>query len=204
MRDTLVDLIRHGEPRGGTMIRGVAADHPLSPLGWEQMRAAVGETAPWDQIVSSPLARCREFACELAGRHQLPLIVEPELHEISMGRWEGRLHREIAIAEPEAFINFYRDPALHRPPEGETLLALIARVGHVYDRLVKYYQGRHLLISAHAGVIRGILGHLLQAEPRHWYRIRVDFAGLCRVRHDRFGAGIQCVNARRMSDLPTD
>jgi probable phosphoglycerate mutase len=204
MRDTFVDLIRHGEPRGGTMIRGVAADHPLSPLGWQQMRETVGDAAPWHQIVSSPLARCREFAAELAGRHQLPLVIEPQLHEISMGRWEGRQHREIARAEPEAFINFYRDPAVHRPPGGETLEALLARVGHVYDRLIEQYPGRHLLISAHAGVIRGILGHLLKAQPRHWYRIRIDFAGLCRVRHDRFGAGIQFVNARRLRDLPAD
>lgn len=204
MRDTFVDLIRHGEPRGGTMIRGIAADHPLSELGWQQMREAVGDAAPWHQIISSPLARCREFAADLAGRHQLPLVVEPQLHEISMGRWEGRRHREIARSEPEAFINFYRDPALHRPPGGETLEGLVARVGPVYDRMVEHYRGRHLLISAHAGVIRGILGHLLKAEPRHWYRMRIDFAGLCRVRHDRFGAGIQYVNARRLRDLPTD
>lgn len=204
MRDTFVDLIRHGEPRGGLMIRGRDADHPLSPLGWQQMREAVGDAAPWSQVVSSPLARCREFACELASRHQLPLVVEPELHEISMGRWEGRRHREIAVSEPEAFINFYRDPAVHRPPGGETLEALVARVGHVYDRLLAQHRGRHLLIVAHAGVSKAILGHLLKAEPRHWYRIRIDFAGLCRVRHDRFGAGIQYVNARRLRDLPAD
>jgi probable phosphoglycerate mutase len=204
MRDTHVDLIRHGEPRGGLMIRGRQADHPLSDLGWQQMRDAVGMAAPWQQIVTSPLARCREFAAELAGRHQLPLVVEPELHEISMGQWEGRRHREIAIAEPEAFINFYRDPAVHRPPGGETLEALLERVGLVYDRLIGQYRGRHLLIVAHAGVSRAILGHLLQAEPRHWYRIRIDFAGLCRIRHDRFGAGIQYVNARRLRDLCVD
>lgn len=204
MRITIVDLIRHGEPRGGLMIRGRDADHPLSPLGWQQMHQALGDEAPWDQIISSPLARCREFACELANRHQLPLIIEPMLHEISMGRWEGRRHREIAISEPEAFINFFRDPAVNRPPGGESLDALLARVAPVYDRLVEQHFGRRLLICAHAGVIRAILGHLLKAEPRHWYRIRIDFAGLCRVRHDRFGAGIQYVNARHLRTLPMD
>ncbi|MBK1649851.1 histidine phosphatase family protein [Rhabdochromatium marinum] len=204
MRDTFVDLIRHGEPRGGMMIRGQHADHPLSPLGWQQMNEAVGAAAPWTQIVSSPLSRCRAFASDLAGRHQLPLIIEPELREISMGRWEGRLHREIATTEPEAFINFYRDPATHRPPGGETLEALLARVGPVYDRLVEQHPGQHLLISAHAGVIRAILGHLLKAEPRHWYRLRIDFAGLSRVRHDRFGAGIQYINAQRLREQPVD
>jgi len=204
VRDTYVDLIRHGEPRGGQMIRGRDADHPLSALGWEQMRAAVGDLAPWERIVSSPLARCREFACELAGRHALPLIIEPQLHEIGMGAWEGRRHREIARSDPEAFIAFYRDPVHHRPPGGETLEALRARVGGVYDRLVALNPGRHLLLVCHAGVSRAILGHLLEANPARWYRMRIDFAGLCRIRHKPTGPCIEYVNARQLRPVLPD
>ena len=198
MPETYIDIIRHGEPRGGKMIRGGDADHSLSELGWQQMWAAVGEYAPWDKIISSPLARCREFACALAAHHQLPLAIEPQLHEIGMGSWEGRLHREIAVTEPAAFIAFYHDPVTHRPPGGESLAALSQRVSGVYDRLIQFYPGRHLLIVAHAVVSRALIGHVLNADPVRWYRIQIDFAGLCRIRHDRFGPGLQFVNAERL------
>ncbi|MEW6253578.1 MAG: histidine phosphatase family protein, partial [Planctomycetota bacterium] len=62
---TLIDLMRHGEPVGGRRYRG-QVDDPLSEKGWAQMRAAVGEAAPWHHVVSSPLLRCREFAETLA------------------------------------------------------------------------------------------------------------------------------------------
>ncbi|MBK1733083.1 histidine phosphatase family protein [Thiococcus pfennigii] len=198
MPETIVDLIRHGEPEGGRMIRGSGIDHPLSALGWQQMRAAIGDQAPWDQIVSSPMFRCRPFASELAGRHGLPLAVEPALREIGMGAWEGRRAVEIAAAEPVAYGAFREDPVRHRPPGGETLEALAERVGEVFDRLVALHPGRHLLLVCHAGVTRGILGHALGAAPSAWHRLRIDYAGLSRIRHGRFGAVVEHVNARRI------
>lgn len=197
-QDTIVDLIRHGEPRGGRMIRGQGVDHPLSALGWQQMRAAVGDARPWDQILSSPMARAREFACELATRHGLPLAVDPELREIAMGAWEGKRPSELADQEPAAFTAFRSDPVANRPPGGERLEALQARIGRAYDRQIAAYPGRHLLIVCHAGVSRAIVGHVLDADPQHWYRIRIDYAGLTRVRHERFGVSLEFVNAERL------
>ena len=195
MPDTLVDLIRHGEPLGGPMVRGNGCDHPLGELGWRQMRAAVDRCAPWDQILSSPLARCREFAAEVACRNGLPLAVEPELREIGMGAWEGRRKADIAAEEPDDWSAFLRDPVAHRPPGGEGLEALRRRVGLAYDRQIASYPGRHLLIVCHAGVSRAIVGHLLDADDERWYRIRIDYAGVTRIRHGRFGASIEHVNA---------
>ena len=198
LQDTIVDLIRHGEPVGGRMIRGNGCDHRLNALGWQQMRAAVGDAAPWDQIISSPMARCREFAVELAGRHGLPLAVEPQLREIGMGRWEGRRPADIAAAAPAAYDAFRHDPVSNRPPGGERLEALRARIGAAYDRQVAAWPGRHLLIVCHAGVSRAVIGHLLGADTASWYRMRIDYAGVTRIRHSRHGASIECVNARRV------
>lgn len=196
--DTIVDLIRHGEPCGGRMIRGQGVDHPLSAFGWEQMWAAVGIAAPWDQILSSPMARSRAFARELAGRHGLPLAIDPELREIAMGAWEGRRPDALAHEDPAAFAAFRRDPVAHRPPGGERLEALQARIGRAYERQIAAYPGRHLLIVCHAGVSRAIIGHVLEAAPQHWYRIRIDYAGLTRIRHDCFGNRLEFVNAERL------
>ena len=198
MWDTWVDLIRHGEPVGGRIIRGNGCDHPLSADGWRQMHAAVGNAAPWDQIVSSPMARCREFALELAVRHALPLAIEPQLREIGMGAWEGRRPAELAADEADAFQAFRRDPVAFRPPGGERLEALRARVGAAYDRQVATSPGRRLLIVCHAGVSRAVLGHLLNADAERWYRIRIDYAGVTRIRHGRHGPAIEYVNATRV------
>ena len=202
MPETVVDLIRHGEPVGGRMIRGNGCDHPLSELGWTQMRTAVepadGEPAPWQQVVSSPMARCHAFAVELATRLGLPLAVEPELREIGMGAWEGLRPSDVAAAQPDAFQAFRADPATHRPPGGEPLSAFRERIARAYERQLAHWPGRHLLIVCHAGVSRAVLGHVLGADDAAWYRIGIDYAGMSRIRHGRHGAAIDYVNARQV------
>ncbi len=199
---TTIDLIRHGEPVGGRMIRGNGCDHPLSETGWAQMRAAVapvdGAAPPWQQVVSSPMARCREFAVELASRLGVPLAVEPGLREIGMGAWEGLRAAEAAASDPCAFEAFRRDPAANRPPGGEQLADFRRRIAHAYARQLAHWPGRHLLIVCHAGVSRAILGDLLGADDAAWYRVAIDYAGLSRITHDpRYGAAVQFINARR-------
>jgi probable phosphoglycerate mutase len=198
MSDTVVDLIRHGEPVGGRRYRGNGTDDPLSPVGWEQMWRAVGDHSPWHQVVSSPLARCRGFACAIAGRHGLPLAVEPDLREVGMGAWEGRTPAAVREDDPAGFEAFYRDPVGRRPAGAEPLAELIERVGLAYDRAVASHPGRRLLLVVHAGVMRALVGRVLQGDPRRWYRIRIDYAGIVRIRHDRFGPVLECVNARRL------
>jgi probable phosphoglycerate mutase len=202
MPDTLIDLIRHGEPRGGKRFRGNGADDPLSPLGWAQMESALAGPAPWAQVISSPLTRCRVFAAELAGRHGLPLAVEPALMEIGMGSWEGRTHEEVEESEPAAYRAIHLDPVGHRPPGGESLEAFRHRVSGAYERQVAAFPGRHILIVCHGGVMRAVAGHLLGASPARWYRLRIDFAGLLRVRHGRFGPAIECLNVPRLPRQP--
>lgn len=185
--ETVVDFMRHGEPVGGRRYRGHGIDDPLSALGWEQMRRAVGELCHWDQIISSPLRRCRLFACELAARHALPLAIDPEFREIGMGDWEGRSHQEIRTFESERFAAFKRDPVAVRPPGGESLEPFQHRIVAAYERQIAAYPGRRLLIVCHAGVIRAILGHVLGARPERWYRLQIGHASISRIHVDQSG-----------------
>lgn len=198
MNETVVDLIRHGEPVGGRRYRGNGTDDPLSELGWGQMWRAVEGQHPWQQILSSPLARCREFAIRLASVDGLPLAVEPQLREVGMGAWEGRTPHQVQREHPGAFEAFYRDPVNRRPPGGESLASLQGRVGRAYDTAVASHPGRRLLLVVHAGVMRALVGRALGAQPAHWYRLRIDYAGVVRIRHGRFGPSLDCVNARRI------
>jgi alpha-ribazole phosphatase len=191
---TVIDLIRHGEPEGGSRFRGHGVDDPLSDKGWRQMWRAVGETVHWQHIVSSPLARCREFAQALAERDQVNVSIDGRLKEIGFGSWEGRTRDELKRDDLQAYQAFYHDPVHCRPAGAEALDEFISRVTLAYDNIVQQQRGRHCLIVAHAGVIRAIIAHVLFAQPIGLYKIRVDNAGLARIRYGQYGGVLEFVN----------
>jgi broad specificity phosphatase PhoE len=181
MTDTLIDFLRHGEPRGGSRFRGNGADDPLSDRGWQQMWGAVGDRAPWQQIVSSPLRRCLDFAVALSERDAVPLSVDERFREVGFGSWEGRTRAEIIAADESEYRAFYRDPLRNRPPGAEPLESFGERVAEALAALLQAHAGKHVLVVAHAGVIRAALGFVLQADPVGWYRARVDNGAFTRI-----------------------
>lgn len=178
-----LDLMRHGEPVGGRRYRG-QIDDPLSDAGWAQMRAAVGDAAPWRRIVSSPLARCRAFAESLAERHGLPLAFDERLKEVGFGAWEGRTAAEIEAAWPGSLARFKADPIGARPAGAEALAAFHARVAAALDELMAASAGEHVLLVGHAGVMRMALAWALQMPLANAYRVEVASASLTRLRFD--------------------
>jgi alpha-ribazole phosphatase len=178
---TTVDLLRHGEPQGGRRFRG-QTDDPLSELGWRQMWAAVGDTAPWQQVVSSPLQRCSAFASELAERHRLPCSLEPGFKEIRFGVWEGFTAEEIQRRYGEQYRRYRDDPEAFMPAGAESMAEFVARVAQTWESLLKTQQGRHVLLICHAGVIRAVLSLVLGITPKNLFRIQIDYASLSRFK----------------------
>lgn len=177
---TLVDLIRHGEPVGGSRYRG-QMDDPLSATGWEQMRHAVGRHHPWDVIVSSPLSRCLAFAEELGERHHIPLEIEPRLQEIGFGSWQGKTKDEISRYDPGLLQRFYRDPMNNRPEDAEGLVDFQRRIVTAWNDILNRHAGKHLLLVCHAGVIRMVLAHILDIPLNNLFHIKVANAGITRI-----------------------
>ena len=177
---TVVELLRHGEPVGGTRIRG-QSDDPLSERGWQQMWQAAGEAAPWQAIITSPLLRCAAFARALAERHGLPVQVEPRFKEIGFGAWEGHTPEELARRDPERYARFRDDPLHYLPPDAEGVAAFAARVGEAWDALLDEHADRRVLVVCHAGVIRAVLASVLGAPPSHLFRVQVEYASLTRI-----------------------
>ena len=178
---TIIDLLRHGEPVGGRMYRG-GIDHPLTEPGWQQMRDATAEPAAWQHIVSSPLARCQAFAEELAQRLDLPLEIDPRLHEVGFGSWEGKTGDQLRANDPTVIQRFYHDPISERPEGAEELADFQARVSASLEHHLQAQAGRHILLVAHAGVIRATVAHTLNAPLPALYRMNVDNASFTRLR----------------------
>jgi len=194
MKETLVDFIRHGEPVGGRRYRGDGVDDPLSENGWQQMWAAVGDQAPWQRVVSSPLQRCHAFALALAEKHRLPLSVEQRFREVGQGVWEGLTPDQIVQRDPAAYAAFHHDPCRNRPPGAEPLDAFGQRVAEALEELFSDCPGEHVLVVAHAGGIRAALGYVLQSDPVAWYRTRIDNAALTRFRRGPYGNKLEFHN----------
>lgn len=186
MNNTItLDLIRHGEPVGGKRYRGCGVDDPLSEKGWRQMREAVGEHHPWSAIVTSPLQRCADFANELGGRWNRPVEVDERFREVAFGEWEGRTAQDIQQDDPLRIKRFRLDPVRHRPQGSEPLDAFAARVGDGLNALLERHAGGHVLLVAHAGVIRMVLTLSLGLPVERLYRIQVGNAAISRLRFER-------------------
>jgi alpha-ribazole phosphatase len=183
---TTLDFLRHGEPVGGKRYRG-QTDDPLSQKGWAQMCTATAGERPWMAIVSSPLTRCRAFAEWLAGVAGLPVSVDERLAEVGFGVWEGRTAEEINKGAPDSVFDFKCDPVSRRPEGAEPLEAFSARVAAAYEHILNRHQGEHVLVVAHAGVIRMAISHVLGLPPERAYRINVGSAGLARFRVEHRG-----------------
>jgi alpha-ribazole phosphatase/probable phosphoglycerate mutase len=184
---TTFDLMRHGEPVGGRKYRG-QTDDSLSEKDWAQMRDAVGNHCPWQAVISSSLLRCADFSRELAERHQLPLAIDARLIELGFGAWEGHTPDELTAADPETLNRFRSDPVAHAPPGAEPLTAFRDRIISAWDSLLEHHGGKHVLVVAHAGVIRMIVAHVLNVPLQHLFRLQVQNAGITRIRVEKHGA----------------
>lgn len=177
---TLIDLMRHGEPVGGSRYRG-QMDDPLSHSGWQEMRKRLGQERPWDAIISSPLSRCLEFARELSAESGIPLETDDRLKEIGFGEWQGKTREELTRFDPGVVQRFYRDPTTYRPDGAEGLAEFRTRVVEALKDILDRYPGQHVLLICHAGIIRMVLAHILEIPLSNLFRIKVATACLTRV-----------------------
>ena len=135
-------LVRHGQSTGniGGTLMG-QSDHPLTPLGEAQARAAarrLAQVGPMP-IFSSDLPRARSTADYIVGAwmagggagatvdRPASLTLDPRLREISLGDYEGRPWQEFE-ADTALTEAFTADPYRTSLPNGESLEHLEARV----------------------------------------------------------------------------
>ncbi|MHB0986607.1 MAG: histidine phosphatase family protein [Sulfuricella sp.] len=187
MQSTIIDLIRHGEPVGGRRYRG-RTDDPLSEKGWRQMWAAVGDFRGWQQIASSPLSRCAEFAHALGEKLEIPVSVDDRLAELGYGEWEGKTAAELTAGDADILRRYRRDPVHNRPADAEDIDRFAVRVKAAWGQVAEQNTGRHVLVVAHAGVIRMVLSQVLAIPFSHMFRIQVGNAAISRIVVEGAGA----------------
>ncbi|MEN8169502.1 MAG: alpha-ribazole phosphatase family protein [Pseudomonadota bacterium] len=180
---TIIDIIRHGEPQGGSRYRG-HVDDPLSERGWMQMRAAVEGRSGWQQIVTSDLSRCADFANELGNRLSIPVEGTDQFREVGFGDWEGMTAKEIIAQDEAALFSFWQDPLNNTPPNAEPLVDFHQRIEREWERMLMTHGGKHILLVGHAGMMRILLLKALAMPLQEFYRFDPRNATIVRLRVD--------------------
>jgi broad specificity phosphatase PhoE len=174
-------LVRHGESEGNrdrTFTQN--PDVPLTPRGREQAHAAAAQIAKRYEamrLVASPFARARETAEIIGARLGVALEIEPALREQSFGVFAGQPYT--------ALLN---DAAYHdgprwnwRPPDGESLADVSARVVPALDRIARAGAGQDVVIVSHGGVMFALCAYVAGS----WDGIAVaPNAGIIVIEHD--------------------
>lgn len=180
---TIIDVIRHGEPEGGSKYRG-QVDDPLSQRGWSQMRTAVEGRDDWQQIVTSDLSRCAAFADEVGQKLSIPVEETDQFREIGFGDWEGMTAKEIMQQDEAALSAFWRDPLNNTPPHAESLENFYQRIESAWEATLQQHAGKRILLIGHAGMMRVLLLKALAMPLEGFYRFDPRNASIVRIRVD--------------------
>lgn len=162
-------LIRHAlvEQNARLSLYG-ALDVPLCPESliaqrpmYSALAARLPRKASW---FVSPLSRTRRTAEAIqdAGYGQRELTVEPALIEQDLGQWQGMPHGELHHHLRLGPHPFWPLLAAERPPVGESMIEVCARVGQALDTLAETHAGQDIIAVSHGGAIRAALAHALR------------------------------------------
>ncbi|MFJ1784036.1 bifunctional RNase H/acid phosphatase [Streptomyces anulatus] len=197
---TLV-LLRHGETAltpekrfsgsGGT-------DPELSATGRGQAERAAEHFADLgtvQEIVSSPLRRCRETAAAVAGRLGLDVRIDEGLRETDFGAWEGLTFGEVRERYADDLTAWLASPDTAPTGGGESFAEVAERVAAARDRIVARYAGRTVLLVTHVTPIKTLVRLALGAPPEALFRMELSAASISTVAHYADGnASVRLLN----------
>ncbi|WP_031069444.1 bifunctional RNase H/acid phosphatase [Streptomyces sp. NRRL S-118] len=193
-------LLRHGEtvltPEKRFSGSG-GSDPELTAAGLRQADAVAAMLAARgtvQEIVSSPLQRCRQTAAAVAQRLGLDVRIEDGLRETDFGAWEGLTFAEVRERYPDE-LNAWLASAKAAPPGGESFAAVARRVAATRDQLTARYAGRTVLVVTHVTPIKTLVRLALGAPPESLFRMELSAASLSVVAYYKDGnASVRLLN----------
>ncbi|WP_329458124.1 bifunctional RNase H/acid phosphatase [Streptomyces sp. NBC_01497] len=175
-------LLRHGEtaltPEKRFSGSG-GGDPELSAEGRRQAAAVAASLAARgtiQDIVCSPLLRCRETAGAVAERLGLGVTVEDGLRETDFGAWEGLTFAEVRERYPDDMAAWLASPEAAPTGGGESFVTVGVRVEAARRRLVERFAGRTVLVVTHVTPIKTLVRLALGAPPASMFRMELSAA----------------------------
>ena len=188
MTQTRFFLIRHAvvEPSARLVMYGdmdvavcaLAMAQEAATYRWLAGRLPAG--ARW---FHTHLSRTRATAAAIfaAGHPEAPLTVEPRFAEQHLGQWQGLSHEAITAMLRDPPHPFWPHGAFERPPGGESLEDVVARIGPALEEMTQAHAGGDVVIVAHGGSIRAAIAHALKLDPHQAFQFSVKNLSLTRL-----------------------
>jgi broad specificity phosphatase PhoE len=170
-------LVRHGQTDANA--RGLLlgrADPPLNDTGRRQARALAAAVPPGARIVSSPLARARDTAAELAAGAGA-VEVDERWVEMDYGDLDGRP----ATALDERSWRVWRQDPDFVPAGGESLAAVCARVREACAELAGAAADGDVVVVSHVSPIKAAVTWALGVGDDVGWRMFLGDAAVCRI-----------------------
>ncbi|GHB26125.1 bifunctional RNase H/acid phosphatase [Streptomyces umbrinus] len=177
-------LLRHGEtpltPQKRFSGSG-GSDPALSDTGRHQadrVATALAARGTVQDVIASPLARCRETAAIVAARLGLDVRIEDGLRETDFGAWEGLTFAEVRDRYPDDMSAWLSSPDAEPTGGGESFEAVAHRVAAARDKLLAAHTGRTVLLVSHVTPIKTLVRLALGAPPEALFRMELSAASL--------------------------
>jgi probable phosphoglycerate mutase len=157
---TKLCLVRHGQTDWNLEGRYQGqSDVPLNENGRLQAHTLAQKLQrhPFAAIYTSDLERARETAEIIATSLNLPVTVDSRLREINQGKWEGQLVVIIKARYADLWQQRSVDPASVRPPGGETVGEVAARVHTALDDIARIHPNASVLVASHGLALATII-----------------------------------------------
>ncbi|WP_426959223.1 histidine phosphatase family protein [Muricoccus radiodurans] len=135
----------------------------------------------------TPLSRTRAtamaiFAAGYPAQEPIPL---PHFIEQHLGEWEGLTHEAFTAVLRDPPHPFWNHGADEKPPGGESLSEVVARVGPTLEAVAAENEGGDAVIVAHGGSIRAALAHACGFTPYQALQFSVKNLSLTRLEKER-------------------
>ena len=159
-------VARHGETTWNAegKIQG-RSDPELSPKGEIQSLALLErlKDRPLSAIYTSTLRRSIQTAEPIARHLGLSIEKRPELDEIAFGIFEGKQFSDVTGELREEWERFKQDRLTYHIPGGaENYTDVANRLKPFSKEILQEHQGQEILIVAHRGANRMLVGMLLE------------------------------------------
>lgn len=172
-------IVRHGESVSNRQNLPKGSDSDLTERGKEQaqLTAQALKNEPIEAVFSSPLKRAMQTADIIAKPHNHTPIRADELGELNWGDFANIEPEELslkwlALLQQELAKGVKREEI--RPPNGENSYDHAKRISLFLSGIMRKYAGKTVLLVAHAGTNKTIIGSLRHMDAEKVYDIPQD------------------------------
>jgi probable phosphoglycerate mutase len=177
-------LVRHGqsEANAAGLLVG-RTDSALTALGQRQAARigealAAGHAGQPVRVITSPLSRARDTAAIVAAAYgAAPPQIEERLIELDYGELDGQRPADLAQGMWAA----WRSDPTWRPPGGETLADLHARLDPLWVSLVTEAADGDVIAVTHVSPIKAAVAWVLGSGPELAWKLSLGVGAITRV-----------------------